>query len=68
MGERRGVPAAAIVTAAFVDAAELMARVLGAEGYRFVTVEHPIASAGPAELRRRGRSAADASLRLLVEP
>ncbi len=55
------------MTAAFVDAAELMGRVLGADGYRFVTIEHPMASASAAELHQRGRRAADACLPLLVE-
>jgi len=34
------------MTAKFVSAADLMARVLGAEGYRYVAIEHPISSAG----------------------
>jgi hypothetical protein len=67
MGEQRGVPAAAVMTSAFVDAAELMGRVLGADGYRFVTIEHPMASATPAELHERGRLAADGCLGLVVD-
>ena len=66
MGEERGVPSVAVMTSAFVDAAELMARVLGADGYGFVVVEHPMASADAPELHRRGRRAADAALGLLV--
>jgi hypothetical protein len=66
MAEQRRVPAAAIMTSAFVDAAELMARVLGADDHRFVTIEHPMASADDAELHRRGRLAADRCLVLLV--
>ncbi len=66
MGEQAGLPSAGIMTSAFVDAAELMARVLGAEGYPFVTIEHPMASAGPGELHERGRRAAEACLPLLV--
>ena len=68
MGEGHGLPSAAIMTSAFVDAAELMGRVLGADGYPFVTIEHPMASAGPAELNRRGRAAADRCVALLVSP
>jgi len=33
------------MTTRFVDAAELMARALGAEGYPFAVIEHPISSA-----------------------
>jgi len=43
-----------------------MARVLGAEGYRFVAIEHPISSAGGDELARRARAAAAESRALLV--
>lgn len=34
------------MTSKFVSAADLMARVLGAEGFRYVTIVHPISSAG----------------------
>jgi len=54
------------MTSNFVSAAELMARALGAEGYRFVVVEHPISSATPEMLTERARAAAadcDAILR-----
>jgi len=66
IGERRGLPAAGIMTSNFVSAAELMARALGAEGYRFVVIEHPISSATPGALNERARAAAadcDAILR-----
>ncbi len=66
IGESLGVPAAGIMTSAFVDAAELMGRVLGADDYPFVTIEHPMASATPDELHRRGREAADRCVELLV--
>ncbi len=38
------------MTTKFVSAADLMARVLGADGYRYVAIEHPISSAGDAPL------------------
>jgi hypothetical protein len=34
-----------IMTSAFVDAAELMARVQGVPDHQFAVIEHPIASA-----------------------
>jgi len=54
------------MTSNFVSAAELMARALGAEGYRFVVIEHPISSASREALAQRARAAAvdcDAILR-----
>jgi hypothetical protein len=65
-GERSGVPAAGIMTSQFVSAAELMARVLGAEGYPIVVIEHPISSATPQALAERARAAAADSARLLL--
>ncbi len=46
------------MTDKFISAAELMARVLGAEGYPFVTITHPISSAGEAALAEQARIAA----------
>jgi hypothetical protein len=48
------------MTEKFASAAELMGRVLGAEGYPFVVIPHPISSAGPEELAERARVAAEA--------
>ncbi|MCA8929293.1 MAG: hypothetical protein KDC18_14595 [Alphaproteobacteria bacterium] len=33
------------MTTKFVSAADLMARVLGADGFRYVAIDHPISSA-----------------------
>ena len=46
------------MTTKFVSAAELMARVLGADGYPFVTIDHPISSASIDVLSERARVAA----------
>ena len=54
------------MTSAFVSAAELMARVLGAEGYPFVVIDHPISSASLAELDARARGAAAQCADLIV--
>ena len=56
------------MTSQFVDAAELMARVLGADGYRFVVIEHPISSASPEELAKRAHKAAADCAALLAGP
>jgi len=52
-----GLPSAGIMTSKFVGAAELMARALGAEGYRFVVIDHPISSATVEDLAERARKA-----------
>ena len=49
-GERLGVPSVSVITEQFVSAAQLMAGVLGADGYPFVTMPHPISSATPEAL------------------
>lgn len=57
-GERAGVPSVGIMTERFVSAAELMARTLGADGYPFVTIPHPISSASDDALAAAARAAA----------
>ena len=57
--ERFGIPAVGIMTDKFVSAAELMARVLGADGHRFVTIPHPISSATLEQLAEAARIAAN---------
>ncbi len=55
------------MTASFVSAADMMARALGAEGYRYVVTDHPISSALPETLAARARkAAADAAALLLA--
>ncbi len=58
-GERAGIPSVGVMTEAFVSAAELMCRVLGADGYGFVVIPHPISSATPRQLATAARRAAD---------
>lgn len=54
------------MTEKFVDAAALMAHVLGAGGYPFVTIEHPISSASDAALAERARVATEQCVALLT--
>jgi hypothetical protein len=63
--ERAGTPAVGIMTDAFIDGAELMARALGADGYAFAVIAHPIASASDAELEAKARAAAEQAAQLL---
>ena len=66
IGEKIGKPSVGIMTTKFVSAAELMARVLGADGYQFVAIEHPISSASDEFLERWARKAARESMDLLI--
>ena len=66
IGERLGLPSAGVMTSKFVGAAELMARALGAENYRFVVIDHPISSASADALAQRAKAAAAESARLLL--
>lgn len=54
------------MTERFTSAAELMARVLGADGFPFVVVPHPISSATPEDLADAARSAAADCVALLT--
>ncbi|MEM7337749.1 MAG: hypothetical protein AAF467_03815 [Actinomycetota bacterium] len=54
------------MTSAFVDAAELMGHVLGAPGFPFVVVEHPISSADAAMLTERAEKAAAECVAVLL--
>jgi hypothetical protein len=66
IGERLGLPSVGIMTSMFVSAADMMARALGAEGYRFVVIDHPISSASPEALAERARKAAAESATILL--
>ena len=54
------------MTSQFESAARLMARVLGAERYPFVVIEHPISSASQRELAERARQALDQSVDIVL--
>jgi hypothetical protein len=65
--EKQGIPAAAIVTAPFVETGEAMARSWGVSGYRFISIPHPIANLTDEELDRRARDVVSRVVDLLVE-
>ncbi len=52
------------MTTAFVDAAELMARVCGVPDHEFAIIEHPIASATDAALRPQAEQATHRAVHL----
>ena len=53
------------MTTEFVSAAELMARVLGADGYPFVVIDHPISSATSEQLEERAKLTVAEGLKIL---
>jgi len=64
--ERAGVPAVSICTDAFVVPARAMADVYGVPEFEFVTVPHPIASLGPAEIEANVGGVVGEVVRILV--
>ncbi len=56
------------MTDRFVSAAELMARVLGMEGYRFVAIPHPVSSASDEDLKAKASMTIAEVRRLLLRP
>ena len=54
------------MTDKFASAAELMRQVLGAYGYPFAVINHPISSATPAELTLQAQQAAAACVNILT--
>jgi hypothetical protein len=50
----------------FVSAADTMARALGAEGYRYVVIDHPISSASLDALAERARKAVSEATAILL--
>jgi hypothetical protein len=65
--ERAGVPAVSICTDAFVIPARAMADVMGHRDFQFVTLPHPIASLGPAEIEANVQPIIDDVVRILTE-
>ena len=54
------------MTTQFVSAAELMARVLGADGYPFAVIDHPISSATSEQLGERARLTVQRGVEILT--
>jgi len=51
--EKRGIPAAAVITSPFIPTAEAMARLAGMPGYPYAVAPHPFGSLTPAEVAER---------------
>ena len=61
------MPAIGVMTTRFVSAAELMCKVLGMPGYKFVVIDHPISSASDARLAEYARATMDQVRPLLLQ-
>jgi hypothetical protein len=64
--EKRGLPAAAIVTDLFERTGRAMAETWGVPDYRFLVMPHPIANLTEAELDQRARAIAPEVVKLLL--
>ena len=54
--EKRGIPAAVVITEPFVPTAEEMARLAGMPGYPYAVLPHPVGSLTPAEVVERAEA------------
>ena len=64
--EKAGVPAAAVMTDAFVATADALAQACGMPGYRFAVIPHPIAPDGDEALRQKAAEALHQCQELLL--
>ena len=64
--EKAGVPAAAVITDAFVDTASALAQACGMPGYPFAVIAHPIAPDDDEALRRKAAEALHQCQELLL--
>jgi hypothetical protein len=65
--EKRGIPAAAVITEPFLPTAEAMARLAGMPGYPVAAIPHPIGSLTPAEVEDRADAIAATIAELLLQ-
>ena len=65
--EKRGIPAAAVITEPFQSTAEAMAKLAGMTGYPVAAVSHPFGSLSREEVRARADTIFDTIERLLLE-
>jgi hypothetical protein len=65
--ERRGIPAAAVMTDRFVATADAVVEVNGLASYPFVVIPHPIASDSDEELRVKAEDSVARIVAVLTE-
>ena len=66
--EKRGIPTAVIVTAAFLQEAEVQRAALGADDLQPVVITHPLSTLSEDEIQDRAREAAEQLERVLTRP
>ncbi len=66
--EKRGIPAAVIITEPFVPTAMAMAELAGLPGYPFAAIPHPVGSLAPAEVIERADGVSTRVAELLLGP
>ena len=64
--EKRGIPAAVVITEPFIATAEAMARLAGMPAYPVAVIPHPVGSLGPAEVAARADAIAERIDELLL--
>jgi hypothetical protein len=64
--EKRGIPTAVICTEPFVTSAKAMSVLGGIPDFPFVTLQHPLGSLTPEQLRQKAIQAAPEVLRILL--
>ena len=65
--EKRGVPAASIITDVFLETGRAMAETWGVPDYRFLAMPHPIANLTEEQLDQRAREMVPQIIELLLE-
>jgi len=65
--EKRGIPAAVVITEPFVPTALAMAQLAGMPGYPHAVIPHPIGSLGPSEVAARADAIAARVEALLLD-
>jgi hypothetical protein len=64
--EKRGIPAAVVITEPFVPTAEAMARLAGMPGYPNAVLPHPVGSLTAGEIAQRADAIAERVEALLL--
>ena len=64
--EKRGIPAAVIITEPFVATAEAMARLAGMPEYPVAVIPHPVGSLSPDEVTARADAIAERIVELII--
>ena len=66
--EKRGIPAAAVITEPFVLTAAAIAELAGLPGYPHAVIPHPVGSLTAAEVRERAETIVPRVAELLLGP